>query len=528
MATMNSKRNSIPKDINTTVNHEGMAVHNLNALESLFSKVLGSFFGESTFYEKKSVDKDFSEIKRLISEVSDKDIEYVLKIAEIGRQYNMITYPLALLTACFNDERFKYGRVNFKKYSGTIIRRGKDILDIMAMQLNSYTKPLPKQFRKCLKWKLETFNEYQLSKSLGTSKEVSLADCIKLLRPNAKVARVSNTFYKDVIEGKVKFGGETEQIQSAISKAKNSNNSATKETVKKSINTSTLQAVLKNLVALYRQGIFEDNDALNNVVSKLTSKKEIEKSRLLPFRFYSAYTEVSNLPSFKGKTSLLTAISKALDMSIYNLKDIDGYNAILVDRSGSMQYSVSGASNVTADLVACILAAITFKKGNADVYVFGTSCEQVKGLNRSSTIIDLVDKIRCCLVDCGTGTCIDRAFCTIYKSGVHYDNLIIFSDNECYTIDKKNSFVFSNWWECSPQIYANNLLKRRVVKKIFIDNLLGNNFAIVNTNDYRQNLITGFSERVIDIINVYSSLGSGAKDIRKIIDSIYGTLEERK
>lgn len=526
MATMNSKRNSIPKDTNTSVNHEGMTVHKLNALESLFSKVLGSFFGENTFYEKKSVDKDFSEIKKLISEVSDEDIEYVLKIANIGRQYNMITYPLALLTVCFNDERFKYGRVNFKKYSDTIIRRGKDILDIMAMQLNSYTKPLPKQFRKCLKWKLETFNEYQLSKSLGTSKEVSLADCIKLLRPNAKVARVSNTFYKDVIEGKVKFGGETEQIQSAISKAKNKNNSATKETVKKSIDTSTLQAVLKNLVALYRQGIFEDNDALNNVVSKLTSKKEIEKSRLLPFRFYSAYNEVSALPSFRGKTSLLTAISKALDMSIYNLKDIDGYNAILVDRSGSMHHSVSGASNVTADLVACILAAITFKKGNADVYVFGTQCKQVKGLNRSSTIIDLVDKIQTYLV--GGCTYINVAFNTIYNSGIKYDNLIIFSDNDCYTM-KNNGFVFreSNWINSLEQ-KASNLLKRGVVKKIFIDNLLGNNFAIVNTNDYRQNLITGFSERVVDVINVYSSLGLGAKDIRKIIDAIYETLEVRK
>ena len=74
----------------------------------------------------------------------------------------------------------------------------------------------------------------------------------------------------------------------------------------------------------------------------------------------------------------------------------------------------------------------------------------------------------------------------------------------------------------------NKLFKNKVIKKLYIDNLLGNNFAIANTNDYRKNLITGFSERVIDVINVYSSIGTGASDVRKVIDSIVETLPTRK
>lgn len=74
----------------------------------------------------------------------------------------------------------------------------------------------------------------------------------------------------------------------------------------------------------------------------------------------------------------------------------------------------------------------------------------------------------------------------------------------------------------------NKLFNNKVIKKLYIDNLLGNSFAIANTDDYRKNLITGFSERVIDVINVYSSIGTGASDVRKVIDSIVETLPTRK
>lgn len=149
MATMNNKRGSVnmKADTRKTVNHEGSVVHKLNTLETLFSKVLGSFFGEKTFYEKgKTAESDFKEIQRLIAEIPDEDVEYALKVARIGREYNMIQYPLAVLTACFNDPRFKgedfldevTGKNKLQTYSDYIVRRGKDITDTMAMQMNVF------------------------------------------------------------------------------------------------------------------------------------------------------------------------------------------------------------------------------------------------------------------------------------------------------------------------------------------------------------------------------------------------------
>lgn len=556
MATMNKKRGSVSmkEDTRKTVNHEGSTVHKLNTLETLFSKVLGSFFGEGTFYEKgRTTENDFKEIQKLIAEIPDEDIEYALKVARIGREYNMIQYPLAVLTVCFNDDRFKgedfvdekTGKNKLQTYNDYIVRRGKDILDIMAMQMNVFgfevttkgrgknktshrQQPLPIQLRKSLRSKLESFNEYQLSKALGDSKEVSLADCVKLLRPNPARAKVSEDFFKRVIEGRVEFGGEQKQVQSELSKSKNKNSTSTKADVKKSLDTSTVMAIIKNLVALDREGLFNDKEAVDSIVAKLTNKKEVQKSRLLPFRFYSAYNEVSKLSNSAGKRRVMDALVEALDLSIDNLQDIDGYSAILIDRSVSMRHSVSGASNVTADIVACMLGAICFKKGIADVYVFADRCEQVTDISRKSTVMDIMNTIMRHSV--GSSTYLNEALRVLMNQKTKYDNLVILSDGDCYSTDNHGGFSFRRGWysdSYSTDANLNKLFEKKVIKKLYLDNLLGNSFAIANTDDFRKNLITGFSERVIDVINVYSSIGTGASDVRKVIDSIVETLPTR-
>ena len=489
------------------------------------------------------------ELVDTINKVPYEDIEYVLKIALLGREHNMIQYPLAVLTACFNDERFKgedfldkNGRNKLQFYSDKIIRRGRDIVDVMSTQISAYgfdrvpvTKgkkvvgykrdlPLPMQLRKALKYKLETFNDYQLSKALSESREVTMADCIKLLRPNEKKSRVPEGFFNAVIEGKVQMGADTKQVQSELAKSKNKNSTSTIKDVKQSIDTSTVMAIVKNLVALHRAGVFDDKNAVKSIVDKLTDKKQIRSSRLLPFRFYSAWKEVNKLPSSYGVRAVSDALVTALDFSIDNLQKIEGYNAILIDRSGSMRYPISSMSTVTAEEVALILGAICFKQGVGEVYVFANQCQKVTGLSSHSTVIDLVEKIRRPMV--GGGTSLDVALKTISADARKnkFDHLILLSDNDCYHSNGK-SFVLGGYWgRESFDDMVNTMIKQGLIKKFYLNNLLGNSFAVVNTDDYRKNLITGFSERIVDVINIYGVLGSGASDIRKVIDSMMDSL----
>jgi len=553
MARMNNTKStgkSVFKDTKTTINHEGAVVHDLSALETLFSKVLGSFFGESTFYDKRTAKKDFAELVETISKIPYSDREYALKVALLGREYNMIQYPLAVLTACFNDERFKgndfldaSGRNKLQYYSDRIVRRGRDIVDVMGMQISAFgfekvpagrgkyrrDLPLPMQLRKALKHKLETFTDYQLSKALSDSREVSMADCIKLLRPNESKSRVPNGFFAQVIEGNVKMGAQSKQVQSELAKVKNSNSKSTIKDVKESIYSSTVMAIVKNLIALHRAGVLNDKKVVDSIVAKLTDKKQVASSRLLPFRFYSAWKEVNKLPSSYAVRSISDALVTALDYSVDNMKKIEGYNAILIDRSGSMQHPVSSMSVVTADEVAIILGAICFKQGVGEVYVFANDCQKVKGLSAKSTVIDLVNQIK--RVNVGGGTYIDVAFNTIAADARKdkFDNIIMLSDNDCY-MSTGNSFALNRGWgygrsSQSADDILNSMIKQGLVKKFYLNNLLGNSFAIVNTDDYRKNLITGFSERLVDVINTYGVIGKEASDIRRVIDSMIDSLQ---
>lgn len=553
MARMNSTKSrskAITPDTKTTRNHEGAIVHDLSSLETLFSKVLGSFFGESTYYEKRNAEKDFAETVDLINHIPYEDREYALKIALLGRECNMIQFPLAVLTACFNDERFKgedfldsSGRNKLQYYSDRIVRRGRDIVDVMSMQISAFgfdrvpvtegtnitgykrvlrykrDLPLPMQLRKALRYKLETFSEYQLSKALSESREVSMADCIKLLRPNEKKSKVSEGFFARVIEGEVLMGADSKQVQSELAKSRNKNSTSTVKDVKESIDSSTVMGIVKNLVALHRTGVLDDRDTVDSIVKKLTDKKQIQKSRLLPFRFYSAWKEVNKLPTSYGVRAVSDALVTALDLSISNLQKMDGYNVVLIDRSGSMGCPISSMSTVTAEEIALVLGAIVFKMGVGEVYVFGNTCQKVTGLSSRSTVIDLVNQIR--RVNVGGGTHLDEALKVISRDARNtpFDSIIMLSDNDCYS-STGSSFRINGWGCSSSDEAVNRMILQGLIKKFYLNNLLGNSFAVVNTDDYRKNLITGFSEQIVDVINIYGVIGSGASDIRRVIDAL--------
>lgn len=556
------------RDTHTTKNHEGSTVHQLQPLEVLFSKVLASFFGESTFYESKNAESEYKELVKLVGQVSQADAEYVLKIAQLGRMHNMIQYPLMMLTACFNDDIFKgehfadsTGKSKFRKYTPEIIKRAKDITEILSAQIAMYgfapqevkvrgargrnshveyhrSKPLPSAMIKSLRASLEKMDAYQLSKALGENKQVdavtvnktvvTMADAIKLLRPVPKNRQMSKA-YQDIIEGTLSFGAGKAQVQSALSeKATTSAEKKEKaENIAKSLDTSTVMAIVKNLVAMYQQGVFTTGkageEALKKVVDLLTDAKAVQQSRLLPFRFYSAYHEVNALGSSYQTKVIKEALIKALDLSIVNLDVIAGYNAIVIDRSGSMNCSVSAQSKVQASEIALILGAIAFKQGIGDVYVFGNSCRKMSDSDMSihDPVMSLVEKMR--HVSVGGGTDFKLAMDTVRMSKQKYDNLIILTDNDVYgynngKITFGERYGYGNYVG-SADSQINTMIESKQIKKVWLNNLLGNNFSVINTEDYRKNLIPGFSEKFIQIINVYNGLG-GTSDIRKVIDGM--------
>lgn len=558
MAKMNATKSRIPltQEGRTMKNHEGAVVHELRPLEVLFSKVLGSFFGESTHYEKRTSESDYFELVKLINKIPYSDREYVLKIAMLGREYNMIQYPLAVLTACFNDERFKgdgfkdkNGKNKLQYYSDKIVRRGMDIVDVMSLQINAHgfekltdhegvshrDLPLPSQLRKAMKRKLETFSEYQLSKALAESREVSLADCVKLLRPCERCSRVSKGFYSRVISGDVNFGGNVKQVQSELSKSRNSNSSSTVKDVADSLDTSTVMAIVKNLVALSRAGVFDDRKSVDTIVSKLTDSEQIRKSRLLPFRFYSAWKEVNSsaCPYTKGRREISDALIEALDLSIQNMPDLEGHNVLLIDTSISMNHKVSENSVVTASEIATLLGAVCIKKSLCEVFLFSTKCIHLD-VSKKSTVMDIVNTIE--RVKQGGCTNLRNALIAVESfsraNNLKFDNMLLLTDNDCHRepVSRRGVLEFSlrdTDYLNSTDSFVNRLMSEEIIGKLYLNNLLGNNFSVVNTDDFRKNLITGFSERIIETINIYDCLGKNSSDIKKVVDYMVSNLHQK-
>lgn len=527
MATMNTKKNGFDKDTNLTLNHEGEVVHKLNALEELLNRVMGSYMGEDGFYDRTNPEKDFDRIKELISQVSAEDKEYVLKIAAIGRESGMISYPLAVLTACFNTDDFKGegfigedGRNKLSGYTDKIVRRGRDITDILAMQISCYgfdnnagkrSQPLPIQERKNLKRKLEEFDEYQISKALGESRAVSMRDAVKLLHPSNK-----NEFFKNVISCNVKFANGKKQVQSELTNAKNENNKSTAKDLQMSIVDSSLLAIVKNLAALQRNGGITEEVA-DTIVGKLENPEIVRKSKIMPYEIYNAYLMFGRRDKLSIKIS--DALIKALDFSADNVDAIDGYSVILVDKSGSMGGTLSEKSKTTYLDLACLLAAIAVKKSCAKVFAFANSCQEVS-VSSTSTIVDIIQNIR--KVNVGGATYLMNALQYIESYGEKFDNIIVLSDGDAYRMNRGGrTFSLVDFSGNSCDALCSMLMKNGVFKRFFINNLSARDFTVVNTDDYRKNLVTGFTERYIDEINFYIMLQRESKDVRRLIDILY-------
>jgi len=529
MANMNHtnrKMNTLRPDKNTMLNHEGAVVHKLNKLEELFSRANGSYLGENTYYEKEnSAEREFNEIRDIVASLSDADAEYALKIAAIAREGNMVSTPLAILTACYNDDKFKganfadeNGKSKMSGYTAQIIRRGRDITDILAFQLEGYgrDRAIPKQERKQLKRMLETFDSYQLSKALGKNRSVSLADAVKLIRPSK-----NTEFFKQVIEGKVKFGNGKAQVQTALA-AKESK----AEDVVASLKDSSLMAIVKNLVAMSRRDALTD-EATAVICEKLTNAETVRRSRILPYQLYDAYKSISHLVGANAN-AIKDALVEAIDLSVDNVSAIEGYTAFFVDLSGSMSAPVSGMSSTDAMEVAAVLAAIAAKKSNSRVYAFADNVQEVS-VSKKSTVVDIVRHI---LHDTrvGGGTKLMSALKTVAESGEKFDNVVILSDNDCYTYNDK-VLTLGGWYDSygyarhgvrkSCDDFTSELIANGTMKRFFVNNLTSRNFAIVNTDDYRKNLVTGFSERYIDEINGTIAIAKNAGNIINLIDYLY-------
>lgn len=419
----------------TTKSHEGGLVFKATAYQELCDRVLTSFFGEDSFYEKAGTSD--KRIKDLIAEVAKHDPLFVAKLAVLAREEFKLRSVSQVLVAELS--RMYRGDSRVKHAIARVVQRPDDMTEIISYLISSakvetlpngrtkrVNKAIPNSIKKGIANAFVKFDSYHLSKYGSTKKEVSLKDIINLVHPVPKNTEQSEVF-KKILNGTLE---KAETWERAISASGNSEN-------KEEAKTEAWESLIMNQKLGYMATLRNINNFLSAKISKeahakacayLSNEKAVENSKQIPFRFYSAYKiledNARNNDPFIIK-EYQKALATAMRYSVKNMTKIEGRTMVVVDTSGSMSTPISQNSSMLISETACLLGAIAHEMcDDAIIAAFSTTFQLVT-LN-TDNILENAKKIE--KTDVGYGTNTHLIFDYLNSNKLKVDNIIILSD----------------------------------------------------------------------------------------------------
>lgn len=407
-----AKFNLIKENKTLTLNKASGYGYKASDKLSLVSLLLNSFV-EDQYY--RTSEETLAYLKEIINSLPDK--KFIAKAAIFARnEFGMRSISHA--TAAELAYILRGQNIDWKvKFFDKVIRRVDDSQEILAYYISKYgRKGLPNALKKGIARALARFDEYQLSKYKGENKDVSLVDVVNLchVKPTDKN---KEAFYKlvhkelknlETWETKLTQAGQNAETDEEL---KNMKAEAWKDLV---LNHKLgYMALLRNLRNIAEQA---DPEVVNEALKQLVNIEAIKKSLILPFRFFTAYKELSSVANSK---KILNAISEALDLSVVNVPKLTGRTLIAIDQSGSMEGKEAEISSM--------LAAILLKSNDADLVTFDDTAN-FKNYSTKGDVLTIMNSILENFT--GGGTNFESIFKLIGSN--YYDRIIILSDMQAW------------------------------------------------------------------------------------------------
>lgn len=454
-----------PKSI--TTNLAGGKAYKQSPEMALVSLLLTSFVNDQ-FY--RDANKSLEDLKSHIK--NNKNKEFVAKSAIFARdEFGMrsITHALAgELTSELSGLEWA------KSFYEKIVSRVDDMTEIMSYYLNNKTdknKPkFPSSLKRGFAKAFDKFDTYQLAKYKGEKKEVKLVDVVNLVHPvpTKKNEQALNALVNGDLkntktwESMLTKAGQEAKSEEDLAKLKS-------DAWKQLLESKTIGyfALLRNL----RNIIQQSPESIDLACEMLVDENLITKSKVLPFRFTTAYEEIYNLPQNSTTRKVVVAIDQALNISAMNVPKFDGETLVVIDTSGSM----SGKPSEIASLFGSMIA----KVNGCDVMTFDNNA-RYKNYNQMDSVLT----IRKNFTFAGGGTNFQDIF---VKANKKYDRVIILSDMQGWIgVDtpKYQLEEYKKRFNCDPYIYSWDL--EGLSTLMFPENKV---FCLA-----------GFSEKVFDIM----------------------------
>lgn len=538
MSKFNEKKTGA---VPTEVNYMGELSFKLKDKEELVSTVMTTFLQPSYYEGENEI------VNRILGLMDKVDPLFSAKLAIYARNdgdLRSVTHLIAARLA-----KYTSGNDWTKRFYNKIVVRPDDMSEILSayaklnnMELNDIKK-IPNAVKKGFKTALERLDAYQIDKYKMERKEVSLIDLVRLFHP--KGTQKNAEAYKRLVNGESLADLYTSKVlEKEMTKAGQITKDAT-QTEKDKAKHEAITAVLDNISSMpvmnllrnLRNILLYAPDKVNDACEQLRIENKIINSRLLPFRFATAYSEIEKMQyddtkskvtseiTFESEVSavkvsrekfdelkneLLNAIEDALEISCQNIPTLDGRTAILVDHSGSCRgdrgghSKVSAFSSVTTAMIGNLFASmIAFKQKDVYIGLFGDKLINVP-FKRGMKLLDFNKESYQMGAKCGGATenGIYSFLERVVKEKKQIDNIVVFSDCQIGRGVDFTEWYGSTYSECSNHFHELFKEFRKINPKanFIVVNLRQSGGTSVFDRSQRILNIAGWSDKIFDII----------------------------
>lgn len=475
--------------------------------EELALTVLGSYMDSDMYYESQS--DRMNRLSELVNEVNDTFIEQLAIVAR--EDFNLRTPPSVLLAM----KTLKSGQPMATTIS-KVLSRGDEVMEYLAAvkALSNKGIVIPSAKKVAAKG-LQGLTERSALRYSGGSKAWSMSDALRVVHPTP-LNDAQSALFKFIVN-KDKTGSlskaweslnEAEQSKlPLISKVVYGENleDVSWESARSAGETDWTvlapkmgyMALLRNLRNFINEVPSSKTAFWDFVLNKISDKKEVEKSKQMPYRFYTAYKTISSgVPEGREKKRVLSAISNALDHSAWNMPLMEGNTLVAVDVSGSMSSPVSSrdrgnvgnvkGENLTMLEIAAVFGAAIAIAQNATLVAFGSTAKEVQV---KSSVMETINQIR--YANVGHSTNVAAIQQVVSLNG--FKNLVVLTDGQFDSY----SYGFG---------YGDDMFST-FNGKIFFADLTGYKpgFALGNQSNVRT--IGGFSEALLKVMALDSKGG---------------------
>jgi hypothetical protein len=389
--------------------HEGGSAYTRNSRSELFLLGVSNFVGENTFYES-ATDRD-ERFAALSRKVAVENPEWFAKfVAWLRSEGNMRSAPLVAaaegvkgrLDALKANPQIEFAGPSNREIIASVLQRADEPSELVGYWQSKYGQglkaQLPKPIKRGIADKIQggLYNQYSALKYDTESRHPRFGDVLNLVHPEA-LNDQREQFYTWLLdrrfgrtEGKtydlldmVNARAELQAVPQDDRKKFLVDNDVSEILSKAGVTWEWLaswlgskldasfweamipsmgyMATIRNLRNFDQVGI--SSAVAEQVAARIADPDQVARSRQLPFRFLSAY-KASNSDNYS------LALSKALDLSVGNIPELDGSTLILIDTSGSMSSKPSEKSSSSMKEIAALFGFALAKK-SADVTVFG-------------------------------------------------------------------------------------------------------------------------------------------------------------